>query len=252
MSKVIFITGASRGFGKIWAKALLLRGDRVAVTARNPEDLNDLVSEFGDSVLPIKLNVDDREACFDAVALTKKHYGTIDILVNNAGVAPKERKDILEATEESFVHLITTNLQGPYFLTQAVANWMISQQKQDTAFKSCIINISSISSTIASVNRGEYCVAKAGLSMATKLFASRLGEFNIPVYEICPGIIHTDMTAGVIEKYDKLIASGLTIQERWGETEDVGKAVAALALGYFPYSTGQTFMVDGGLTIPRL
>jgi NAD(P)-dependent dehydrogenase (short-subunit alcohol dehydrogenase family) len=172
--------------------------------------------------------------------------------VNNAGVAPKERKDILDASEESFQQVITTNLQGPYFLTQAAANWMIEQKRQDHLFEASIINISSISATVASVNRGEYCIAKAGLSMATQLFASRLGEFEIPVYEVRPGIIHTDMTAGVTEKYDKLISEGLTVQKRWGEANDVGKAVAALATGYFPYSTGQVIMVDGGLTIDRL
>jgi NAD(P)-dependent dehydrogenase (short-subunit alcohol dehydrogenase family) len=182
----------------------------------------------------------------------KAHYGCLNVLVNNAGVAPKERKDILEASEESFEYLLSTNLQGPYFLTQAAANWMIAQHQEDKNYKACIINVSSISATVASVNRGEYCVAKAGLSMATQLFASRLGEFNIPVYEVRPGIIHTDMTAGVTEKYDKLIADGLCVQKRWGETSDVGKAVLALVTGYFPYSTGQVIMVDGGLTLSRL
>jgi Dehydrogenases with different specificities (related to short-chain alcohol dehydrogenases) len=178
--------------------------------------------------------------------------GALHILVNNAGIAPRERKDILEATEESFKEVLTTNLQGPYFLTQSVANYMIEQQKNDPSFKGAIINVSSISATVASVNRGEYCIAKAGVAMATQLFAARLGEYNIPVYEIRPGVIKTDMTAGVSEKYDKLIAGGLMIQSRWGLPEDVGKAVAALALGYFPYSTGQVIMVDGGMSVPRL
>ena len=256
MKRVAFITGGSRGIGFGIATQLARNGFDIAINGiRSFEAVTDTIEElksFGSEVIYCQGDISsaaDRQRMLKEIETS---FGRLHILVNNAGVAPKERKDILEATEESFVHLITTNLQGPYFLTQAVANWMISQQKKDAAFKGCIINICSISSTIASVNRGEYCVAKAGLSMATKLFASRLGEFNIPVYEICPGIIHTDMTSGVIEKYDKLIASGLTIQERWGETEDVGKAVAALALGYFPYSTGQTFMVDGGLTVPRL
>ena len=172
--------------------------------------------------------------------------------MNNAGVAPKERKDILEASEESFEYVLKTNLQGPYFLSQTVANWMVEQKKEDKSFNACILNISSISSTIASVNRGEYCLAKAALSMMTKLFAVRLGEFNIPVYEIRPGIIDTDMTSGVKDKYDKLISDGLMIQKRWGKPEDVGKAVAALVKGSLAYSTGQVIMVDGGLTIPRL
>ncbi len=172
--------------------------------------------------------------------------------MNNAGVAPKERRDILEATEESFDQVISTNLKGTYFLTQLAANWMIQQKQRDPDFTGSIINVSSISATVASVNRGEYCVSKAGLSMATQLFAVRLGEFDIPVYEVRPGVIDTDMTSGAKAKYDKLIAEGLCVQQRWGYPEDVGKAVAALALGNFPYSTGQVIMVDGGLTIPRL
>jgi NAD(P)-dependent dehydrogenase (short-subunit alcohol dehydrogenase family) len=152
---------------------------------------------------------------------------------------PKKEKIFLEASEESFDHLIATNLKGPYFLTQSVANWMIQQQQQDNKFRGCIINISSISATVASVNRGEYALQKAGVSMATKLFAVRLGEYNIPVYEVRPGVIHTDMTAGVSEKYNKLISEGLCVQQRWGEAGDVGQAVASLALHNFPYSTGR-------------
>jgi NAD(P)-dependent dehydrogenase (short-subunit alcohol dehydrogenase family) len=174
------------------------------------------------------------------------------VLVNNAGVAPKERKDILEATEESFDYVLKTNLNSVYFLSQTAANWMISQKNSIPDFQGAIINVSSISATIASVNRGEYCVAKAGMSMATQLFAVRLGEFNIPVYEVRPGIIATDMTSGVKEKYDKLLAEGLCVTSRWGLPEDVGLAVASLATGNFPYSTGQVIMVDGGLSIPRL
>jgi NAD(P)-dependent dehydrogenase (short-subunit alcohol dehydrogenase family) len=147
---------------------------------------------------------------------------------------------------------MTTNLKGCYFLTQKAANWMIEQKQNDAAFDGCIINVSSVSATVASVNRGEYCLSKAGLSMATQLFAVRLGQFNIPVYEVRPGIIYTDMTAGVKEKYDQMIAEGLCVQQRWGMPEDVGKAVAALAKGSFLYSTGQVIMVDGGMTIPRL
>ena len=186
------------------------------------------------------------------VEQVKKHFGKLHVLVNNAGVAPKERKDILQTTEESFDRLIATNLKSTYFLTQQVANWMIEQKEADASFASCIINISSISATVASVNRGEYCISKAGLGMVTQLFAARLGEFDIPVYEVRPGVIYTDMTAGVKEKYDKLIGEGLTVQNRWGYPDDVGKAVSALALGNFPYSTGQVIMVDGGLTLSRL
>ncbi|MEO5599664.1 MAG: SDR family oxidoreductase, partial [Cyclobacteriaceae bacterium] len=143
-------------------------------------------------------------------------------------------------------------LKGNYFLTQHAANWMIEQRNNDAKFSGCMINISSISATVASVNRGEYCISKAGISMATQLFAVRLGEYDIPVYEVRPGVISTDMTSAVKEKYDKLINDGLCVQKRWGYPEDVGKVVSALALGNFPYSTGQVIMVDGGLTLQRL
>ncbi len=172
--------------------------------------------------------------------------------MNNAGVAPKERKDILEATEESFEYVMKTNLQGPYFLSQAVANWLVEQKKADADFFGSIINITSISATVASVNRGEYCVSKAGMGMMTQLFAVRLGEYDIPVYEVRPGVIETDMTAGVKEKYDKLFEEGLSLQKRWGQPSDIGKIVLALVKGLFPYSTGEVIMADGGLSIPRL
>ena len=173
-------------------------------------------------------------------------------MVNNAGVAPKERKDILETSEESYQRVLSINCEGPYFLTQAVANWLIRQKKNNADFFGTIINVNSISATVASVNRGEYCVSKAGFAMTTQLFAARLGEMDIPVYEVRPGVIKTDMTSGVTEKYDKLIADGLCVTKRWGLPEDIGKAVAVLARHEFPYSTGQVIMVDGGLTIPRL
>lgn len=255
--KVAFVTGGSRGIGFGIALELAKAGFDLAINGMRPEEAVAPVMEklrtFGAAVIYCQGDIASKEARSAMLEKIKARYGCLHVLVNNAGVAPKERKDILEASEESFIYLMATNLQGPYFLTQAVANWMIAQQQQHEAnFKGCIINISSISATVASVNRGEYCVAKAGLSMATQLFASRLGEFNIPVYEVRPGVIRTDMTAGVTEKYDKLIAEGLCIQKRWGEASDVAKAVVALSAGYFPYSTGQVIMVDGGLTLPRL
>lgn len=176
----------------------------------------------------------------------------MNVLVNNAGVAPKERKDVLETTEESFDWVLDINLKGSYFLTQLAANWLVAQKKSDTDFKGSIINISSVSATTVSVNRGEYCISKAGISMVTQLFAVRLGDFDIPVYEIRPGIIKTDMTAGVQAKYDALFEEGIAVQKRWGTPEDIGKAVASLANGDFPYSTGQVIVVDGGLNINRL
>ena len=198
--------------------------------------------------LPIS-SMEERQSI---IGKTKSHFGHLNVLVNNAGVAPRKRKDILEATEDDFEFVIKTNLQGTYFLSQAASNWMIEQKKADTGFQACIINISSISATVASVNRGEYCISKAGVSMITQLFAVRLGEFDIPVFEIRPGVIATDMTAGVKDKYDKLIEEGLCVQKRWGTPNDIGLAVAALVRGDFPYSTGQVIMVDGGMTISRL
>ena len=256
MKQSAFITGGSRGIGLGIATELAEAGLDIAINGVRPEvmvkDVMDNLRKFGGRVIYCQGDIASTAARQSMVQQIRSEFGALHVLVNNAGIAPKERKDILEATEESFSSLLATNLQGPYFLTQLVANWMIEQQKAQLAFEGCIINISSVSANVASVNRGEYCVAKAGLSMATQLFAARLGEFNIPVYEIRPGIIHTDMTAGVTEKYDKLIDGGLTIQKRWGEANDVGKAVKALVLKYFPYSTGQVFNVDGGMTLRRL
>jgi len=208
--------------------------------------------QLGANVIYCRGDVGDagaRRAIMDSV---KAHFGQLNVLVNNAGVAPKERKDILEAAEESFDYVLRTNLTGPYFLSQAATNWMIAQKSADADFEAAIINISSISATVVSTNRWEYCVGKAGMSMATQLFAARLGEYRIPVYEVRPGIVATDMTAKVTEKYDKLIADGLCVLPRWGMPDDVGKTVAALATGNFPYTTGQVVMVDGGMNIPRL
>ncbi|HAR65365.1 MAG TPA: 3-ketoacyl-ACP reductase, partial [Lentisphaeria bacterium] len=172
--------------------------------------------------------------------------------VNNAGVAPKVRADILDASEDSYDWVMDVNLKGPYFLTQLMANWMIAQRKAAADFAGCIVNVSSISSTVASPSRGEYCLSKAGMSMATLLWATRLGEYDIPVYEVRPGITETDMTAGVKEKYDTLIADGLLLQQRWGQPADTGKVVAMMARGDVGYSTGQVITVDGGLLVPRL
>ena len=256
MKRIALVTGGSRGIGFGIAMQLAANGFDVVVNGTrmvsDAEEAIKKLKDIGQDVIYCRGDISissDRENIIQQV---KERFGRIDVLVNNAGVAPKERKDILDATEESFDHVISTNLKGTYFLTQKVANWMIEQKKNDREFRGCIINISSISATVASVNRGEYCISKAGISMVTKLFAVRLGEFNIPVFEVRPGVIRTDMTAGVKEKYDRLIDEGLCIQKRWGEPEDVGKVVASLAKGDFMYSTGQVIMVDGGLTIPRL
>lgn len=253
---VALVTGGSRGIGFGVASALARDGLDLCICGVRPESaVKEPVAELqalGGDILYVQADVSvraDRERLMDAV---RRHFGRLNILVNNAGVAPNERRDILEATEESFERLVRINLQGPYFLTQAAANWMVEQRKSDAGFRGCIINVSSISATVASVNRGEYCITKAGVAMATQLFAARLGEFDLPVYEIRPGIIKTDMTAGVTAKYDKLIAGGLLLQGRWGMPEDVGRAAAMLARGDLAYSTGQVIMVDGGLTAQRL
>lgn len=256
MKKVALITGGSRGIGYGIAEHLARAGFDLAINGVRPEEaareaLNELRA-LGAEVIYCPGDVALREARTEMLNTVRDHFGRLNVLVNNAGVAPTERQDILEATEESFQHVLMTNLQGAYFLTQAAANWMIQQRAEGSGFTGCIVNVSSISATVASVNRGEYCIAKAGLSMATQLFAARLGDYDIPVYEVRPGIIRTDMTAGVTDKYDKLIDDGLCVQKRWGYPDDVGRAVAALARGDFPYSTGQVILVDGGLTLPRL
>lgn len=256
MKKVALITGGTRGIGLGIAIQLAEQGFNLAVNGtREQEAVKATIDELkalGVDVIYCRGSIAsslDREQMIDSI---KKHYGALHVLVNNAGMAPRQRRDILETTEESFDEVMSVNLKGCYFLTQSAANWMIEQKKADTHFNGYIINIGSISATVASVNRGEYCLSKAGISMTTQLFAVRLGEFNIPVYEVRPGIIRTDMTAGVKEKYDKMISEGLCIQQRWGEPEDVGKVVGALTKGDFMYSTGQVIVVDGGMTIPRL
>jgi len=199
-----------------------------------------------------RADVGDRQARDRLLSEIRARFGHLNVLVNNAGVAPRVRADILEATEESYERVMRINLQGPYFLTQAVARWMIEQQRQQASFEDCIVNISSISATVASPSRGEYCISKAGLSMSTRLWAVRLSEYGIPVYEVRPGVIRTDMTQAVQAKYDRLIDEGLMLEPRWGLPEDVGRAVAMLVRGDLPYATGQVLVVDGGLTQQRL
>lgn len=253
---VALVTGGSRGIGFGCASKLAELGFNVAINGMRDESA---VSEpieklkaLGADVLYCQGDIGSSEARAQMLAKIKDHFGRLNVLVNNAGVAPKERKDLLEASEDSFDYVIGTNVKGPYFLSQAAANWMIKQKAADTEGFYAIINIGSISATVASVNRGDYCVAKAGIAMMSSLFAARLGEYDIPVYEIRPGVTKTDMTSGVTDKYDALIEDGLCVTKRWGFPEDIGKAVGALASGQFPYSTGQVIMVDGGLTLPRL
>ena len=261
MPRVALVTGGASGIGLGIATALAAEGFALALCGRRPEadvaPALDGLRAGGAEVLYVPADVsrlDDHGPLLDAI---RDRFGRLDVLVNNAGIAPRERRDLLEATPESFDHVLGVNLRGPYFLTQAVARWMTeagpaeADSAEPGAFR-CVVFVTSISSTVASVNRGEYCISKAGLSMAAALWAVRLGEHGVPVYEVRPGVIASDMTAGVQAKYDALIEAGLMLQPRWGTPDDVGKAVAALARGSFPYSTGAVLMVDGGLTVGRL
>jgi NAD(P)-dependent dehydrogenase (short-subunit alcohol dehydrogenase family) len=254
------VTGSRRGIGLGIARSLAREGYNLVVNGVGGLDSATeqvkALEALGAEVLYVPADVSRPEDRRRLLEETRRRFGGLQVLVNNAGVAPLVRADILEATEESFERVMRINLQGPYFLTQAAARWMIEQKRAEPpagpAGGYCIINVSSISSRMASVNRGEYCVSKAGVSMAARLWAVRLAEHGIPVYEIQPGIIKTDMTAAVTEKYDRLIAEGLVPQKRWGFPEDVGRAAAMLARGDLPYSTGQVIRVEGGQLIPRL
>jgi NAD(P)-dependent dehydrogenase (short-subunit alcohol dehydrogenase family) len=256
MNKIAFITGGTRGIGFGIAVALGKAGFDLALNGmRNEGEVTDALEELrniGVNVAYFQGNVavkEDRQAMLDKIL---SHFGSVNVLVNNAGIAPRERADILQAKEEIWDEVMEINLKGPYFLTQLFANYFVKKKVENPLFEASIINISSISAFVASVNRGEYCISKAGIAMATKLWATRLGEYDIPVYEIQPGIIKTDMTAGVVEKYDKLFQEGITLQRRWGLPDDVGKVAAMLAQGNMPYATGQAIKVDGGLHIQRL
>ena len=253
--KVALVTGGTRGIGLGIARCLAADGFDLAVNGRREEaDVGDALKELRDEGAEILYcqadvaDVDDRQRMVQQI---RTQFGRLDVLVNNAGVAPEVRTDLLDATEESYDRILSINLKGPYFLTQLVARWMAEQQA-DVAFAGVIVNISSASATMASVNRGEYCISKAGVAMATALWAARLAEFGIKVYEVRPGLITTDMTSTVSEKYDQLIAEGLTLDPRWGTPEDVGRAVAVLARGELSYATGNVLLIDGGLTLPRL
>jgi 3-oxoacyl-[acyl-carrier protein] reductase len=256
-NRVALVTGGSRGIGKGIALALARIGYDIAINHFDPDDseAEQTVSEvkaLGRKCHAWKGNVSSAEDRLALIENIKQTFGKINLLVNNAGVAPSKRMDILEATEESFDRVMTINLKGPYFLTQAVANWMIEERRSDSSTFLSVVNISSMLTYTTSTARGEYCISKAGVSMATLLWADRLAEFGINVYEIRPGIIATDMTSTVKDKYDKLISEGLTPIKRWGTPEDIGKAVAAVASGSFPFSTGEVFNLDGGFHIQRL
>ncbi len=247
------VSGGARGIGAAIVEQLLQLGLKVTFCGRSPRSALDERCAFLERLYPGQwqyccCDISDRQSRERLLEDCVRAFGELDILVNNAGVAPEQRADILEATEESYDRVMDINLKGPYFLTQAVARQMCANPQPGR----CVITIGSISAETASVSRGEYCLSKAGLAMLTKLWAVRLAEFNIGVFEIQPGIIKTEMTAAVREKYDRLLADGLALQRRWGLPEDVARTVKALVCGLLPYSTGQVIRVDGGMSLPRL
>ena len=241
------VTGGSRGIGKGIAEALLKKGFTVIVTARSKgAEIEELEKVYNYKILFVPCDISDNEDRKNLAFFVKENFGKLDLLVNNAGVAPKERKDILEITPEDFDYLTDINLKGTFFITQELAPLLIENEK------SRIVNISSMSAYTASVNRGEYCISKAGISMITKLFAARLAEHGVSVIEIRPGIIETDMTAKVKEKYEKLIAEGITPISRMGKPEDVARCVVSVAEGNFDFCTGTVIDCDGGFNVRRL
>ncbi|RRJ97018.1 3-ketoacyl-ACP reductase [Opitutaceae bacterium TAV4] len=256
-AKHALVTGASRGIGRGIALELAKAGYRVAINyAGNSAAADETLAQIralGSDGFTVQGDVSVAADRARLVAETVKNFGRIDLLVNNAGVAPTVRADILEAGEESFDRLYSINLKGPYFLTQLVANQMLKQERDSEGFRGRIVTTTSISVYTASTSRGDYCIVKAGLAMMTKLYADRLANDGINVYEVRPGIIATDMTGAVKEKYDKLILQdGITPIRRWGTPEDIGRAVRAIAEDRFPFSTGAVFDVDGGFHLQRL
>jgi len=260
---VAMVSGASRGIGKAIAMELANLGYDLVIshfdfgTDGRPDEAAGVktrqeIAALGGRCEVLRADVSSAEDRAKLIELAKSKFGRCDLLMNNAGVAPSKRLDLLEATEQSFDRVMNINLKGPYFLTQAVANWMIQQKEQfpDRQFR--IVNTGSMSAYTSSPARGEYCVSKAGVAMMTALYADRLAEYGIGVFEIRPGIIATDMTSVVKDKYDKLIAEGLTPIKRWGQPEDVAKVVGAIAQGRLDFSTGQAINVDGGFHLRRL
>lgn len=255
--KVALVTGGTRGIGLGISRRLLREGYAVAIlaTRSEPSELTSELRALGELSYTqgSVADLDDQSRFVDDAL---RCFGRIDLLVNNAGVAPHPRADLLTATPESFDRVLTTNLRGPYFLTQKVATVMLGQSTDGKGERTTpigtIVTISSISATTVSIDRGDYCISKAGLAMATQLWAARLAAQGIVVYEVRPGVIRTDMTAGVQQRYDSLFADGLAPVPRWGTPDDVAGAVVQLAAGAMPYSTGDVIHVDGGMHIARL
>lgn len=257
MQKTAIVTGGSRGIGRGICLGLAAQGWAVVVNYRGnaaaAQESAALVEQAGGQALVIQADIGAAEDRERLVAETLARFGRIDLLVNNAGMGPRVRADLLETSEESYDEVMAVNLKGPFFLTQRVARAMIAQNASASGGGSpAIVNIGSISAYTASINRGEYCISKAGMGMMTALFADRLAPHGVNVYEVRPGIIETDMTSGVKGKYDALIDGGLTPIRRWGQPKDIAAAVVALAEGSFPFSTGEIFNVDGGFHLRRL
>ena len=254
--RVALVTGGSRGIGRGIAVGLGEKGWTVIVNYRGQaeaaEEAVRLVKDAGGQAVALQGDIASAEDRKRLLADTLTQFGRIDLLVNNAGMAPRQRMDILQTSEESYDEVMAVNLKGPFFLTQAVARNMIELIKDGKIEQGQIINIGSMSAYTSSPSRSEYCLSKAGMGMMTLLFADRLATENINVYEVRPGIISTDMTSVVKEKYDKLIGEGLTPIRRWGEPDDVSKIIVAIAEGYLPYSTGEVINVDGGIHFQRL
>jgi len=255
--RVALVTGGTRGIGLGIARSLAAEGlDLALCGTRAAAEVAPVLEELrstGRRVVYQSADVADPPARERLLEEVREQLGALHVLVNNAGITSPDRdRDLLEAREASFERTLRVNLQAPYFLTRDAAAWMIRQRKDDGAFEGCVVNVSSVSAELVSPNRGDYCVSKAGLSMATRVWAVRLAEHGIPVYEVRPGLIRTDMTSAAAARYDREIAGGLLLQARWGEPADVGRAVAALVRGDLAYSTGGVVTVDGGLTVPRL
>jgi 3-oxoacyl-[acyl-carrier protein] reductase len=254
--RAALVTGAGRGIGRAIALALAERGWRVAINFREDRQAASetlaLVERARGQGITVQADIADPDDRERLVAGVLEAFGQIDLLVNNAGMGPRQRRDLLETDETSYDEVMGVNLKGPFFLIQKVALAMIDLLGKGVVAEPKIVNIGSISAYTSSVNRGEYCISKAGLAMVTTLYAHRLAEYGIRVYEIRPGIIETDMTAVVKDKYDALIAEGLVPIQRWGRPEDVGQAVVAIAEGRLPYSTGEVINVDGGFHLHRL
>jgi 3-oxoacyl-[acyl-carrier protein] reductase len=254
--KVALITGSGRGIGRGIAVQLAKAGWYIVINDLGnpvpPQETLDLVKASGSDGIIVLANItlaEDRKRLLDETLAT---FGRVDLLVNNAGIGPRQRMDILEVGAESMDEVMQVNLLGPFFLTQAIAKTMIDLINKKVVSEPKIINIGSISAYTSSTSRAEYCISKAGVAMSTLLYADRLAREGINVYEIRPGIIATPMTSVVKDKYDQLIAEGVTPIQRWGQPEDIGKTVLAIAEGYLPFSTGQVIDVDGGFHIHRL